>query len=126
MLGRSARRSWREWPRGWRRQNVRRLGIRWRVRRRVRQGGAVMERAMLEYLANALWQLPVLAAGAWALLCLMKPGPRTQHRVWLAVLGIAVLLPAWGIRSGKIVAMPGATLDQLATARIIQRSAGVI
>ena len=63
-----------------------------------------MERAMLEYLANALWQLPVLAAGAWVLLWLMKPGPRTQYSVWLAVLGIAVLLPAWGIRSGKIVA----------------------
>jgi beta-lactamase regulating signal transducer with metallopeptidase domain len=85
-----------------------------------------MERAMLEYLANALWQLPVLAAGAWALLWLMKPGPGTQYRVWLAVLGIAVLLPAWGIRSGKIVAVPGATFDQLATARIVQRSAGVV
>ena len=89
-----------------------------------------MERAMLEYLANALWQLPVLAAGAWALLWLMKPGPRMQYRVWLGVLGIAVLLPAWGIRSGKIVAVPkatfGATFDQLATARIVQRSAGVV
>src|SRR5712675_277087 len=89
-----------------------------------------MERAMLEYLANALWQLPVLAAGAWVLLWLMKPGPRTQYRVWLAVLGIAVLLPAWGIRGGEIVAAPiatfGATFDQLATARIVQRSAGVV
>jgi beta-lactamase regulating signal transducer with metallopeptidase domain len=89
-----------------------------------------MERAMLEYLANALWQLPVLAAGAWALLWLMKPGPRTQYRVWLAVLGIAVLLPAWGIRSGKTVAergtTSGATFDQLATARMVQRSAGVV
>ena len=85
-----------------------------------------MERAMLEYLANALWQLPVLAAGAWALLWLMKPDPRTQYRVWLTVLGLAVLLPAWGIRSGKIVAVPGATFDQLATARIVQRSAGVV
>jgi beta-lactamase regulating signal transducer with metallopeptidase domain len=93
-----------------------------------------MERAMLEYLANALWQLPVLAAGAWALLWLMKAGPRTQYRVWLAVLGIAVLLPAWGIRSERIasilVAPPtatsGATLDQFATARIVQRSAGVV
>jgi beta-lactamase regulating signal transducer with metallopeptidase domain len=93
-----------------------------------------MERAMLEYLANALWQLPVLAAGAWALLWLMKPGPRTQYRVWLAVLGFAVLLPAWGIRSERIasilVAPPkaasGATLDQFATARIVQRSVGVV
>jgi len=89
-----------------------------------------MERAMLEYLANALWQLPVLAAGAWALLWLMKPSPRMQYRVWLAVLGIAVLLPAWGMRSGKMVAAPGttsgATFDQLAMARMVQRSAGVV
>jgi beta-lactamase regulating signal transducer with metallopeptidase domain len=85
-----------------------------------------MERAMLEYLANALWQLPVLAAGAWVLLWLMKPGPQTQYRVWLAVLGFAVLLPAWGIRSGTIVAVPGVTFDGLATARIVQRSAGVV
>jgi beta-lactamase regulating signal transducer with metallopeptidase domain len=81
---------------------------------------------MLEYLANALWQLPVLAAGALALLWLIKPGPRTQYRVWLAVLGFAVLLPAWGIRGGKIVAVPGASFDQLAMARMVQRSAGVI
>jgi beta-lactamase regulating signal transducer with metallopeptidase domain len=85
-----------------------------------------MERAMLEYLANALWQLPVLAAGAWALLWLMKPGPQTQYRVWLAVLGFAVLLPAWGIRSGTIVAVPGASLDPLATTRTLQRPAGVV
>src|SRR5438045_5676072 len=96
-----------------------------------------MERAMLEYRANALWQLPVLAGGAWALLSLMKAGPRTQYRVWLAVLGLAVLLPAWGIRSGRTVAVPvsvpvavphansGARFDQLAMARIVQRSAGV-
>ena len=85
-----------------------------------------MERAMLEYLANALWQLPVLAAGAWVLLWVMKPGPRTQYRVWLAVLGFAVLLPAWGIRGGEIATMPGARSDQLATARMVQRSAGVL
>jgi len=97
-----------------------------------------MERAMLEYLANALWQLPVLAAGAWSLLWLTKPGPRTQYRVWLTVLGIAVLLPAWGIGSGRIVAAPvsaafavpraasGPTFDPLATARLVQRSAGVV
>src|SRR5260370_24387245 len=64
------------------------------------------------------------------LLWLVKPGPRTQYRVWLAVLGLAVLLPAWGIRRGKVVAAPNATFsarfDELATARIVQRSAGVV
>src|SRR6266853_1778977 len=136
MLGRSAPRSWRGWPRDCRRRNVRRLrglaesqgfsqaGI--SQAGLVRQGGAVMEQAMLEYLANALWQLPVLAAGAWSLLWLTKPGPQTQYRVWLAVLGFAVLLPAWGIRSGTIAAVPGASFDELATARIVQRSAGVV
>src|SRR4051794_41647180 len=108
MPGRSARRNWRAWRESWPRRNVRRVesraetqwinGQSWQEGKRiarVRQGGAVMERAMLEYLANALWQLPVLAGGTWALLSLMKAGPRTQYRVWLGVLGITVLLPAW-------------------------------
>jgi beta-lactamase regulating signal transducer with metallopeptidase domain len=85
-----------------------------------------MEQAMLEYLANALWQLPVLAAGAWVLLWLMKPGPQTQYRVWLAVLGLGVVLPACGIRGGEIAPVPGAAFDQLAAARIIQRSSAVV
>ncbi len=85
-----------------------------------------MERAILEYLANALWQLPVLAGGAWVLLWLMKPGPQTQYRVWLGVLGLGVLLPAFGIRGGEIAPVPGAAFDQLARARIVQRSAGVV
>jgi beta-lactamase regulating signal transducer with metallopeptidase domain len=85
-----------------------------------------MEQAMLEYLANALWQLPVLAAGAWVLLWLMKPGPQTQYRVWLAVLGLGVVLPACGIRSGEIAPVPGAAFDELAAVRIIQRSSAVV
>ena len=85
-----------------------------------------MERAILEYLANALWQLPVLAAGAWVLLWLMKPGPQTQYRVWLAVLGLAVILPALGTRGAEIVPAPGATFDQVATTRIVQRSSAVM
>ncbi len=85
-----------------------------------------MERAILEYLANALWQLPVLAAGAWVLLWLMKPGPQTQYRVWLTVLGLAVILPALGIRGGEIVPVPGAAFDQVATTRIVQRSSAVV
>jgi beta-lactamase regulating signal transducer with metallopeptidase domain len=57
----------------------------------------MMERALIEYVINALWQVPLLAGGAWLLLRMVRPGPLTQHRVWLAVLGLAVLLPMHGI-----------------------------
>ena len=57
-----------------------------------------MERALAEYVVNALWQLPVLAAGAWLLIRLVRPGPQVQHGVWLAILALAVLLPARGLR----------------------------
>jgi beta-lactamase regulating signal transducer with metallopeptidase domain len=57
----------------------------------------MMQRALIEYIVNALWQIPLLAAAAWLLLRVVKPGPRTQHCVWLAVLGLAVLLPIDGM-----------------------------
>ena len=57
----------------------------------------MMQRALIEYIVNALWQIPLLAGAAWLLLRVTKPGPRTQHRVWLAVLGLAVLLPIEGM-----------------------------
>jgi beta-lactamase regulating signal transducer with metallopeptidase domain len=55
-----------------------------------------MERLVIEYLANALWQLPVLALGAWLLLMMWSPGPVVRHRVWLAVLALGLLLPLRG------------------------------
>jgi thiol:disulfide interchange protein len=55
-----------------------------------------MERHLVEYLANACWQLPLLAAGAWLLLRMIKPSPAVQYSVWLAVLGLALLLPLNG------------------------------
>ena len=48
---------------------------------------------LVEYLANAVWQLPLLAAGAWWLLRSVRFGPRAQYRVWIAVLGMGLLLP---------------------------------
>ena len=57
----------------------------------------MMEQAVVEYLANALWQVPLLAGGAWLLLWAMRAGPRMQHGVWLAVLGLAVVLPLHGM-----------------------------
>lgn len=56
-----------------------------------------MERMVVEYLANAFWQLPVLALGAWLLLRMWRPGPAAQHRVWLAVLALGLLLPLRGM-----------------------------
>jgi beta-lactamase regulating signal transducer with metallopeptidase domain len=55
-----------------------------------------MERLVIEYLANALWQLPVLALGARLLLRMWSPGPVVRHRVWLAVLALGLLLPLRG------------------------------
>ena len=56
-----------------------------------------MEQYSIEYLANALWQLPLLAGGAWLLLRLWKPSAATQHRVWLGVLALGLLMPLRGI-----------------------------
>jgi hypothetical protein len=55
----------------------------------------MMERALAEYIVNALWQVPFLAGGAWLLVRVAKPGPPMQHRVWLVVLGLALLLPMY-------------------------------
>ena len=56
-----------------------------------------MEQALVEYLANAFWQIPLLALGAWLLLRALRAGPRMQYWVWLTVLGLAVVLPMRGI-----------------------------
>jgi beta-lactamase regulating signal transducer with metallopeptidase domain len=60
----------------------------------------MMERALVEYAINALWQVPLLAGSAWLLLRIVRPAPVTQHHVWLAVLGLALLLPLHGMGSG--------------------------
>jgi beta-lactamase regulating signal transducer with metallopeptidase domain/phage FluMu protein gp41 len=57
----------------------------------------MMERALIEYVINALWQVPLLAGGAWLLLWMVRPAPLIQHHVWLAVLGLALLLPMHGM-----------------------------
>ena len=58
---------------------------------------AVIERAALEYAVNALWQLPLLAGAAWLAIRLLAPPPRTQHRLWVAVLLLAVVMPSHGV-----------------------------
>jgi beta-lactamase regulating signal transducer with metallopeptidase domain/polyhydroxyalkanoate synthesis regulator phasin len=70
----------------------------------------MMERALIEYAINALWQVPLLAGSAWLLLWMIKPAPVTQHRVWLAVLGLAVLMPLHGM-SGEATRHTGTVIE---------------
>jgi hypothetical protein len=65
----------------------------------------MIEQALTEYMVNALWQLPLLASGAWLLLRMVRPQPRMQHRVWLAVLALAVLLPVHGMGRTDVLTM---------------------
>ena len=65
----------------------------------------MIELSLIEYMVNALWQLPLLAGGAWLLLRTVRPGPRIQHGVWLAVLGLAVLLPVHGMGKPGVLAI---------------------
>ena len=71
----------------------------------------MMERGVVEYIANALWQVPLLAGGAWLFLWAARPGPRTQYGVWLGVLGLAVLLPMHGMGAAGVVAMQARNVD---------------
>ncbi len=57
----------------------------------------MLARALTEYIINALWQVPLLAGGASLLLRLAKPGPQAQHRIWVAILALCVLLPLRGL-----------------------------
>ena len=56
-----------------------------------------MERALLEYLANAAWQIPLLALGGWLLIQALNAGLRVRHALWLMVLAASVLLPLRGV-----------------------------
>jgi TonB family protein len=57
-----------------------------------------LESILLSYLVNALWQVPlVLAAGWLAARALCPLGPAVEHRVWVGVLMLQVLLPAASI-----------------------------
>ena len=53
----------------------------------------MMVDGLVGYLVNAAWQAPLLAAGAWTLARVSHLGPRGRNRVWLACLGLSVVLP---------------------------------
>lgn len=71
-----------------------------------------MDRLIVEYLANALWQVPLLVGAVAALLWAMGADVRRRHQAWLAVLAIAVLLPLRGMQLPEISApMPALSHD---------------
>jgi TonB family protein len=53
-----------------------------------------MERLLLEYLVNSVWQVPLVTAAAWLAGRVGRPAARVQHAVWLVALVTAVALPA--------------------------------
>ena len=54
-----------------------------------------VESFVLSYLANSLWQIPLLFAAGWAAARLLRPlGAAAEHRVWVSVLVLQSLLPA--------------------------------
>ena len=61
------------------------------------------EQILLEYALNAAWQVPLVTATAWLLLRVARLGPLGEHRVWLAVLAVCVLLPTRGISPAPAV-----------------------
>jgi beta-lactamase regulating signal transducer with metallopeptidase domain len=56
-----------------------------------------MERVLMEWMMNAAWQLPVLAAGGWLLVRVARPGAAAQYRIWMGVLALAVAVPLAGV-----------------------------
>lgn len=56
---------------------------------------STLESVVLSYLANSLWQVPLLlAGGCLAVRAVRSLGPAAEHRVWIAVLILQALLPA--------------------------------
>ena len=55
----------------------------------------LFELPLLNYLLNALWQVPLIFFVAAVVAHLTRSaGPQTQHRVWIVALGLEVVLPA--------------------------------
>jgi TonB family protein len=59
-----------------------------------------VESWVLSYLANSLWQVPLLFAAGWiaARVC-RSMGPAAEHRVWVTVLVLQSLVPAASVAS---------------------------
>jgi beta-lactamase regulating signal transducer with metallopeptidase domain len=59
---------------------------------------STLESLVLSYLANSLWQVPLIFVAGWlASRALRSLGPGIEHRVWVGVLLLQTLLPAASI-----------------------------
>jgi TonB family protein len=57
-----------------------------------------LESILLSYVVNTLWQIPLIFATGWLAARALRPlGPAAEHRVWVSVLLVQVLLPAASI-----------------------------
>ncbi len=52
-----------------------------------------MEHFLVEYIVNSIWEVPLLAVGAWLTLRALRPSPAVQHRIWLGVLPLMLTMP---------------------------------
>jgi TonB family protein len=63
-----------------------------------------IERRVLEYLLNSLWQVPLVFAAAWiAARIAQRSGPQTEHRVWVSALMLEAILPACNFRASGVL-----------------------
>lgn len=65
------------------------------------------ETFVLGYLVNSLWQVPlVCAAGYGSARMVRRLGPAAEHRVWVAALLVAAILPGLGVAGLGMAWMP--------------------
>lgn len=58
-----------------------------------------IERKVLEYLLNSLWQVPLIFAAGWlATRMARRSGPPMEHRIWVSALLLEAVLPACTFR----------------------------
>jgi hypothetical protein len=86
-----------------------------------------MQRMLMEYLVNSLWQTPLLALGAWLVLRAARPGLRVQHGAWVGTLALIVLLPLLSLRAAGdgVAQMPPQPLLPQPTALAAPQSASL-
>jgi beta-lactamase regulating signal transducer with metallopeptidase domain len=76
----------------------------------------MMQHAILEYLANALWQVPLLATAAWLVVRITQPRAAIQYWIWIAVLVAAVSFPAARVNATPANPLADAPLTRAAIA----------